>query len=73
MRLAACANITQATRARAPQHLRLRAGDCMLPNQRWNRSGFSRLDPTGKFQNLRRLTGWSTGLLTGFLRKVFLH
>ena len=26
--------------------------------QRWNRSGFSRPDPTGKFQNLRRLTGF---------------
>ena len=30
-------------------------------NQRWNRSGFSRPDPTGKFQNHRRLTGRSTG------------
>ena len=29
--------------------------------QRWNRSGFSRPDPTGKFQNHRRLTGRSTG------------
>ena len=31
------------------------------PDQRWNRSGFSRPDPTGKFQNLCRLTGRSTG------------
>ena len=30
-------------------------------HQRWNRSGFSRPDPTGKFQNHRRLTGRSTG------------
>ena len=49
--------------------------------QRWNRSGVSRPDPTGKFQNYRRLTGQSTGWLTGFwparstgfLQKVFLH
>ena len=34
--------------------------------QRWNRSGFSRPDPTGKFQNHRRLTGRSTGRSTGF-------
>ena len=27
------------------------------PDQRCNRSGFSRPDPTGKFQNHRRLTG----------------
>ena len=37
-------------------------------DQRWNRSGFSRPDPTGKFQNLRRSTGfwpaWSTGFFT---------
>ena len=26
--------------------------------QRWNRSGFSRPDPTGKFQNHRRSTGF---------------
>ena len=31
------------------------------PVQRWNRSGFSRPDPTGKFQNHRRLTGRLTG------------
>ena len=50
-------------------------------SQRWNRSGFSRPDPTGKFQNHRRLTDRSTGRLTGFclarstgfLQKVFLH
>ena len=29
--------------------------------QRWNRSGFSRPDPTGNFQNHCRLTGRSTG------------
>ena len=33
----------------------------MYGSQRWNRSGFSRPDPTGKFQNHRRLTGRSTG------------
>ena len=42
----------------------------MVSHQIWNRSGFSRPDPTGKFQNLRRLTGRSTGFesarLTGF-------
>ena len=27
-------------------------------DHRWNRSGFSRPDPTGKFQNHRRLTGF---------------
>ena len=32
--------------------------------QRWNRSGLSRPDPTGKFQNHRRLTGRSTGFFT---------
>ena len=32
MRLAVCANITQATRARAPQNLRPRAGDGMRPD-----------------------------------------
>ena len=26
--------------------------------QRWNRSGFFRLESTGKFQNVRRLTGF---------------
>ena len=35
------------------------------------------LDPTGKFQNYRRLTGWSTGFgpagSTGILQKVFVH
>ena len=35
------------------------------------------LDPTGKFQNHRRLTGRSTGFWparsTGFLKKVFVH
>ena len=49
----------------------------MAVNQRWNRSGFSRPDPTGKFQNHRRLTGRSTGFWparsTGFLQKVFVH
>ena len=30
----------------------------LLTQQRWNRSGFSRPDPTGKFQNHRRLTGF---------------
>ena len=34
-------------------------------HQKWNRSGFSRPDPTGKFQNLRRSTV--------FLQKVFVH
>ena len=29
--------------------------------QRWNRSGFSRPNPTGKFHNHRRLTDRSTG------------
>ena len=45
--------------------------------QRWNRSGFSRPDPTGKFQNHHRLTGRSIGFWparsTGFLQKVFVH
>ena len=36
--------------------------------QRWNRLGFSRADPTGKFQNHRRLTGWSIGRLTGLMQ-----
>ena len=46
--------------------------------QRWNRSGFSRPDPTGKFQNHRRSTGRSTDFFTeGFfhcsmyLMKIF--
>ena len=34
-------------------------------DQRWNRSGFSRPNPTGKFQNHCRLTG--------SLQKVFVH
>ena len=34
--------------------------------QRWNRSGFSRPDPTGKFQNLRRSTGFFTGFCSLF-------
>ena len=37
--------------------------------QRWNRSGFFRPDPNGKFQNLRQ----STCRWTGFLQKVFVH
>ena len=46
--------------------------------QRRNRSGFSRPDPTGKFQNHRRLTGRSTGFWparsTGFFyRRFFFH
>ena len=43
--------------------------------QRWNRSGFSRPDPTGKFQNHCRLTGRSTGFWpaqsTGFFTENF--
>ena len=39
---------------------------CISPVQRWNRSGFSRPDPTGKFQNHCRLTGRATGRSTGF-------
>ena len=35
--------------------------ECYYTAQRWNRSGFSRPDPTGKFQNHRQLTGWSIG------------
>ena len=38
---------------------------------RWNRSGFSRPDPTGKFQNHRRLTNRSTGRLTGPVDRSF--
>ena len=39
----------------------------LTPYQRWNRSGFSRPDPTGKFQSHRRLTGRSTGFfIKGF-------
>ena len=37
---------------------------CM--HQRWNRSGFSRPEPTGKIQNLRRLTGHLQARLTVF-------
>ena len=43
----------------------LRLEQSERPYQRWNRSGFSRPDPTGKFQNHRRLTGRPTGRLTG--------
>ena len=39
--------------------------------QRWNRSGFFRLESTGKFQNVRRLTGFWPARSTGFLKKVF--
>ena len=43
--------------------------------QRWNRSGFSRPDPIGKFQNHRRSTGRSTGFWpawsTGFFTENF--
>ena len=35
-------------------------------DQRWNRSGFSRPDPTGNFQKHCQLTGQSTGRSTGF-------
>ena len=45
------------------------------PNQKWNRSEFSRPDPTGKFRNHRQLTGRSTGFWparsTGFFTEGF--
>ena len=41
------------------------------PGQRWNQSGFYRPDPTGKFQNHRRLTGRSTGFLTEGFSSLF--
>ena len=40
-------------------------------HQRWNRSGFSRPDPTGKFQNLRRSTGFLPAQSTGFFTEGF--
>ena len=40
-------------------------------DQRWNRSGFSRSDPTGKFQNHRRLAGRSTGFFTEGFSSLF--
>ena len=41
--------------------------------RKWNRSGFSRHDPTGKFQNRRRSIGFSPAWSTVFSRKVFVH
>ena len=49
---------------------------CMLLVWRvWYRDGTGQnfLDPTGKFQNLRRLTSFWPARSTVFLRKVFVH
>ena len=40
-------------------------------DQRWNWSGFSRTDPTGKFQNHRRSTGFWPARSTGFFTESF--
>ena len=60
-------------RARVACEILAHAARCVT--QRWNRLGFSRADPTGKFHNHRRLTGQSTGFRparsTGFFTEGF--
>ena len=51
-------NIRAQTKGPGHKGADIRAQGHKGARQRWNRLGFSRPDPTGKFQNHRRLTSF---------------